>query len=146
MESQSYTCSCIAHKKNSINKTSDCIGRRFKKTMWFEFVFVFGIPFMSSAYNKHWFDLIPAVTISFYNKLLIIDITHVIITFFSFYQGLITLVLMYTPRAYLKGRLGSPWDCDNKGKRNWRKVFVVLTRAWDKEITLSPHEESNHRP
>lgn len=30
-------------RKNSINKTSNCIGRRFKKTMWFEFVFVFGI-------------------------------------------------------------------------------------------------------
>ena len=27
-----------------------------------------------------------------------------------------------------------------------RKMFFVLSRAWDKEKILSPHEESNLRP
>ena len=28
----------------------------------------------------------------------------------------------------------------------FRKMFFVLSRAWDKEKILSPHEESNLRP
>ena len=35
--------------------------------------------------------------------------------------------------------------CFELGKE-LRKMFFVLSRAWDKEKILSPHEESNLRP
>ena len=31
-------------------------------------------------------------------------------------------------------------------RKEWRKMFFVFSRAWDKEKVLSPHEESSLRP